>query len=49
MSIDTDRSGTYCKGYNIDMPDVKVLFQKMAKKFPGAVLVFDSCNRRGAK
>ncbi|WP_022762468.1 class I SAM-dependent methyltransferase [Butyrivibrio sp. AD3002] len=28
---------------------VRGLFQKMAKRFPGAVIVFDSCNRRGAK
>jgi O-methyltransferase involved in polyketide biosynthesis len=25
------------------------LFQKMAKKFSGGVVVFDSCNQRGAK
>lgn len=35
--------------YYFKTEDVKALFQKMAKKFPGAVLVFDSCNRRGAK
>jgi O-methyltransferase involved in polyketide biosynthesis len=29
--------------------DVKKLFAAMAEKFPGAVLAFDSCNRRGAK
>ena len=28
---------------------MKVLFRKMAKRFPRAVIVFDSCNRRGAK
>lgn len=28
---------------------VKELFQKMAKKFPDGVVVFDSCNQRGAK
>ncbi|WP_029319053.1 class I SAM-dependent methyltransferase [Butyrivibrio sp. AE3004] len=28
---------------------VRELFQKMAKRFPGAVIVFDSCNKRGAK
>ena len=91
----------FCKGYNIDMPDViairnellpagereqnlgcdlndetwmnsidasggavffaagvfyyfrteavKALFGKMARHFPGAVLVFDSCNGRGAR
>ncbi|MCR4761971.1 MAG: class I SAM-dependent methyltransferase [Lachnospiraceae bacterium] len=27
---------------------VKALFYKIAKRFPGAVLVFDACNRRGA-
>lgn len=26
-----------------------MLFQKMAKRFPGAVLAFDTCNRRGTK
>lgn len=35
--------------YYFKTDDVKALFQKMAKRFPGAVLVFDSCNRRGAK
>lgn len=35
--------------YYFKTNDVKVLFQKMAKRFPGAVLAFDSCNRRGAK
>ena len=29
--------------------DVKRLFAAMAERFPGGVLVFDSCNRRGAK
>ena len=29
--------------------DVKKLLQAMAQRFPGAVLVFDSCNERGAK
>ena len=28
---------------------VKALFSAMAKRFPGGVLAFDSCNRRGAK
>jgi O-methyltransferase involved in polyketide biosynthesis len=28
---------------------VKELLKKMAKRFPGAVIVFDSCNQRGAK
>ncbi len=35
--------------YYFKTDDVKVLFQKMAKRFSGAVLVFDCCNRRGAK
>ena len=35
--------------YYFKTGDLKTLFQKMAKRFPGAVLVFDSCNRRGAK
>ena len=29
--------------------DVKKLFAAMAKRFPGGVLAFDSCNERGAK
>ena len=29
--------------------DMKVLLHKMAMRFPKAVIVFDSCNRRGAK
>jgi len=28
---------------------VKTMFSKMAKRFPGAVIVFDACNKRGAK
>ncbi len=28
---------------------LKTLFCELAKRFPGAVLVFDACNRRGAK
>nr|MCR5768452.1 class I SAM-dependent methyltransferase [Lachnospiraceae bacterium] len=35
--------------YYFKTEDVKALFCKMAKRFPGAVLVFDACNRRGAK
>ena len=35
--------------YYFKTEDVKTLFQKMAERFPKAVLVFDSCNRRGAK
>ena len=35
--------------YYFKKEDVRALFQKMAARFPGAVLVFDACNRRGAK
>jgi len=35
--------------YYFRTEDVKTLFQKMARRFPGAVLAFDACNRRGAK
>ena len=35
--------------YYFKTEDVRALFQKMAARFPGAVLVFDACNRRGAK
>lgn len=35
--------------YYFKTEDVRSLFTKMAKRFPGAVLVFDSCNRHGAK
>ncbi len=35
--------------YYFRTEDVKALFRKMAMRFPGAVLVFDSCNRCGAK
>ena len=35
--------------YYFKTEDVKILFQRIANRFPGAVLVFDSCNRRGAK
>lgn len=35
--------------YYFKTEDIKKLFSEMAKRFPGAVLVFDSCNRRGAK
>lgn len=34
--------------YYFRTEDVKNLFQAMAKHFPGSVLVFDSCNKRGA-
>ncbi len=35
--------------YYFRIEDVQALFRKMAERFPGAVLVFDCCNRRGAK
>ena len=35
--------------YYFKTEDVKALFSAMAKRFPGGVLAFDSCNRRGAK
>ncbi len=35
--------------YYFKTEDIKDLFCRMAKYFPGAVLVFDACNRRGAK
>ena len=35
--------------YYLRTEDVKSLFSRMAERFPGSVLVFDSCNRRGAK
>ena len=35
--------------YYFRTEDVKKLFRHMAKRFPGAVLAFDACNRRGAK
>ena len=35
--------------YYFRAEDVKRLFSRMAERFPGSVLAFDSCNRRGAK
>ena len=35
--------------YYFKTEDVKALFCRLAKRFPGAVIVFDACNRRGAK
>ena len=35
--------------YYLKTEDVRRLFAAMAKRFPGSVLVFDSCNERGAK
>ena len=34
--------------YYFKTEDVKKLIQAMAERFPGSVLVFDSCNKRGA-
>ncbi len=34
--------------YYFRTEDVRTLFSAMAERFPGAVLVFDSCNGRGA-
>ena len=35
--------------YYFKKEDLKKLLQEMAKKFPGTVIVFDSCNQKGAK
>ncbi len=35
--------------YYFKTEDLKTLFPAMAARFPGAVLAFDTCNRRGAK
>ena len=35
--------------YYFKTADVKRLFATLAERFPGAVLVFDACNERGAK
>lgn len=35
--------------YYFRTEEVKALFNKLAERFPGGVLVFDSCNSRGAK
>lgn len=35
--------------YYFRTEDVKKLVSEMSKRFPGAVLTFDSCNKRGAK
>ncbi len=35
--------------YYFKTEDVKALFCKLAERFPGAVIVFDACNQRGAK
>ncbi|MBR4701771.1 MAG: class I SAM-dependent methyltransferase [Oscillospiraceae bacterium] len=35
--------------YYFRTADVKKLFQAMAERFPGGLLVFDACNKRGAR
>ena len=35
--------------YYFETEAVKALFQTMAARFPGAVLAFDCCNKRGAR
>ena len=35
--------------YYLKTEDVRTLFNAMAERFPGGVLVFDACNRKGAK
>lgn len=35
--------------YYFHREDVKKLFAEMARRFPGGVVVFDCCNKRGAK
>ncbi len=35
--------------YYFKREDVKTLFSKMAKRFPGGVLAFDACNAKGAR
>jgi len=35
--------------YYFKTEDLKALFCRLAERFPGAALVFDACNRRGAK
>ena len=35
--------------YYFTVKQVQALFEEMAKRFPGGVLVFDSCNEKGAK
>ena len=48
---DSDGAVFYAAGvfYYFKTAEVKTLFTKMAERFPGAVVVFDTCNRRGAK
>lgn len=35
--------------YYFKTENIKTLFEKMANRFPGAVVVFDACNKRGAR
>ena len=35
--------------YYFTKPQVRALFTEMARRFPGCVLAFDTCNERGAK
>jgi O-methyltransferase involved in polyketide biosynthesis len=35
--------------YYFKTEDVKILFDKLATRFPGGTLVFDACNQRGAR
>lgn len=48
---DTDGAVFFASGvlYYLKTEDVRTLIQRMAVRFPGAVLAFDSCNRRGAR
>ena len=50
--IDADKGAVFFAAgvfYYFQREDIRKLFVKMAEKFPGAVLVFDCCNERGAK
>ncbi|MBR2258717.1 MAG: class I SAM-dependent methyltransferase [Blautia sp.] len=46
-----DGAAFYAAGvfYYFKTADVKKLFRAMAARFPGGVLAFDACNKRGAK
>ena len=51
-SIDASRGAVFFAAgvfYYFRTEAVKALFGKMARRFPGAVLAFDSCNGRGAR
>lgn len=47
----SDGAVFYASGvfYYFKTEDVKKLIAEMARRFPGGVLVFDTCNKRGAK